>query len=73
MAASLNIKDILSQVKQLDKQEQFSLLEQLAFLLKKEEATKNGGLRLTALSGLGSEIWKDTDSIDDYLDNERLW
>ena len=73
MAASLNINDILSQVKRLDKEEQLMLLQRLASLLKRTESTKGASMRLTALSGLGSEIWKSTDDIDYYIDRERQW
>lgn len=71
MAASLNINDILSQVKQLDKEDQLTLLQRLAALLKRTEATKTGSLRLTSLSGLNSEIWKSANDIDHYIDEER--
>jgi hypothetical protein len=73
MPASLNINDILSQVKQLDKEDQLNLLQRLALLLKKKEVTKDASLRLTSLSGLGSEIWKSTNDIDNYIDGERQW
>lgn len=73
MAASLNINDILSKVKQLDKEDQLSLLQRLASLLKRTEAKKTTSLRLTSLSGLGSEIWKSTNDIDNYIDGERQW
>jgi hypothetical protein len=56
MAASLNINDILSQVKQLDKEDQLTLLQRLASLLKRTEAKKATSLPLTSLLGLGSEI-----------------
>lgn len=73
MATSLNINDILSQVKRLDKEDQLTLLQRLASLLKRTEATKNTSLRLTSLSGLGSGIWKSVDDIDKYIDEERQW
>jgi hypothetical protein len=73
MAASLNINDILSQVKQLDKEDQLTLLQRLASLLKRTEASKVSSIRLTSLSGLGSEIWKSTNDIDSYIDEERQW
>ena len=73
MAASLNINDILSQVKQLDKEDQLTLLQRLASLLKRTETTKVTSMRLTSLSGLGSEIWKSTSDIDHYIDTERQW
>ena len=73
MAASLNINDILSQVKQLDKEEQLTLLQRMAYLLRGAEAKKTTSIRLTALSGLGSEMWKSVDNIDKYIDEERQW
>ncbi|WP_247234590.1 hypothetical protein [Telluribacter sp. SYSU D00476] len=71
--ASANLNDILSQVKQLDKEDQLTLLQRMAYLLKRGEATKTTPMRLTSLSGLGSEIWKNTDDIDRYIDGEREW
>ena len=73
MAASLNINDILAQVKQLDKEDQLTLLQRMAYLLKRGEAKKTISNRLTSLSGLGSEIWSSVDSIDKYIDEERQW
>jgi hypothetical protein len=73
MAASININDILSQVKQLDKEDQLTLLQRLVLLLKRTEGTKNTSIRLSALSGMGSEIWKTTNDIDNYIDGERQW
>ncbi|MEO6455466.1 MAG: hypothetical protein ABIN97_15410 [Ginsengibacter sp.] len=72
MATSLNINDILSQVKKLDKEEQLNLLQRIEPLLKKTQVTKSSSLRLTSLSGLGSDIWTNTD-IDNYIDKERQW
>lgn len=73
MAASLNLNDILTQVKQLDKEDQLTLLQRLASLLKRAEAPKAASMRLTSLSGLGSEIWKSSNDIDNYIDEERQW
>lgn len=73
MAASLNINEILSKIKQLDKEDQLTLLQRMLYLLKRGESKKAASLRLTSLSGLGSEIWKSTDSIDKYIDEERQW
>ena len=73
MAASLNINDILSQVKQLDKEDQLKLLQRMAYLLKRGEAKNPTSTRLTSLSGLGSEISNSVDSIDKYIDEERQW
>jgi hypothetical protein len=73
MAAASNIKDILTQVKQLPKEDQVMLLHQLAYLVKGIQTKKTGALRLQNLSGLGSEIWKNTDEINQYIDAERQW
>jgi hypothetical protein len=73
MAASLNIKDILAQVMQLDKEDQLTLLQRLASLLKRTAATQTNSEHLTSLSGLGSEIWKSSNDIDTYIDEERQW
>ena len=73
MAASLNINDLLTQIKQLKKEDQLTLLQRLATLLQRNEAKKATFLRLTSLSGLGSEIWKGTADIDNYIDRERQW
>lgn len=71
--ATLNINDILSQVKQLDKEDQLTLLQRMAYLLKRREMKKATSTRLTSLSGLGREIWKSTGEIDKYIDEERQW
>jgi hypothetical protein len=73
MAASININDILSQVKQLDKEDQLTLLQRMAYLLKRRETKKTTSIRLTSLAGLGSDIWKSADEIDNYIDEERQW
>lgn len=73
MATSLNINNILSQVKQLDKADQLTLLQRVAYLLKRKETKKATSIRLTSLSGLGSEIWKSASDIDNYIDEERQW
>jgi hypothetical protein len=73
MAASLNIDDILSQVKQLDKEDQLTLLQRIAYLLKRRETKKTTSTRLTSLTGLGSDIWKSGDEIDKYIEEERQW
>ncbi|RZK05966.1 MAG: hypothetical protein EOO46_15555 [Flavobacterium sp.] len=73
MAASLNINDILSQVKQLDKEDQLTLLQRMAYLLKRKETKRTTSIRLTSLTGLGSSIWKSADEINKYIDEERQW
>ena len=73
MAASLNINDILSQVKQLDKEDQLTLLQRMAYLLKRKETKRDTSIHLTSLTGLGSGIWKSADEINKYIDEERQW
>ena len=73
MATSLTVNDILYQVKQLDKEDQLTLLQRMAHLLKGGETEKPASIRLTSLSGLGSEIWKSVDSINKYIDEQRQW
>ena len=73
MPVSLKINDILSQVKQLDKEDQITLLQRVAYLLKRGEAKKTTSIRLTSISCLGSEIWKSVDTIDKYIEQERQW
>ena len=73
MAASLSINDILSQVKQLEREDQLTLLQRVVHLLKRGDAKKTKLSRLASLSGLGSEIWENKSSIDKYLEEERQW
>jgi hypothetical protein len=71
MPAAINIGDILSQVRQLNKEDQLTLLEKIILLIRKKEA-KNKPANLSMLSGVGSEIWSGT-NIDDYIERERRW
>jgi len=73
MEASTHLSDILSEAKKLTKEEQLTLIQRLVVLIKKSEVALNSGSRLTALSGLGSELWKNTSAIDEYLEEERQW
>lgn len=70
MSATLNINDILSKVKGLDKAEQLTLLERLCALIQKNNPIKTK--KLSEISGIGSEIWEKID-IDEYIDQERQW
>ena len=65
-----NIQAILSQVKELDSNQQFNLLEKLVLMLRKNNAASD--IKLSAITGVGSEIWSGTD-IDKYIDTEREW
>ena len=71
MSASLNMNNILSQVKQLDKNDQLTLLQRMAYLLKRKESNDTRPTCLSVLSGMGSKIWKRKDDIDKYIDEER--
>ncbi len=67
----INIDTILHQIKQLGYLERISLLEKVVSLIKKDTIEKEQ-TKLSSLSGLGSEIWKNTD-IGKYIENERQW
>jgi hypothetical protein len=71
MSATSNLHDILSKVKELDKEEQLTLLERLVALIRKHETT-SAPTKLSKISGIGSKVWEKTD-IDDYIDQERQW
>lgn len=71
MPAALSIKDILAQVKNLDKEDQFTLLERLVALVRKHEGSPDK-LSLLSLSGVGADLWQET-NIDQYIDRERQW
>jgi len=73
MGASLSINDILDQVKRLDRKSRLSLFQRLADLLRKDEIPKLSTMRLSSLSGIGSDIWKSTKDIDEHIDGERQW
>lgn len=71
MNAELSLKEILSQVKKLNKPEQQTLLKKIASMLQMEEKS-NKPARLSEISGLGSSLWHNVD-IDQYVDSERQW
>ena len=71
MSASLNIHDLLSRVKELNKDEQLTLLERLVALIRKSETIKTP-IKLSNISGVGSKIWEKT-NIEEYIDQERQW
>lgn len=73
MEASLNINAILLEAKKLTKEEQLTLLQRLVILLKKPEPVRNNAVQLSSLAGLGSELWGNTNEIDNYLEEERQW
>ncbi|GAA4301031.1 hypothetical protein [Compostibacter hankyongensis] len=71
MQATIDINDILSKVKQLNEEEQLTLLEKIALLIRKT-AVKNKKVGLSAISGVGGAVWNDI-NIDKYVDEERQW
>ena len=71
MSVTVTIQSILSKVKELDKEEQLTLLEKLAAVIRKNEASTTA-TKLSNISGVGSEIWRGI-NIDDYIDQERQW
>ncbi len=71
MSASLNIHQILSSVKKLEKEDQLTILERLVAIIRQEDDVKKSK-KLSAISGIGAKIWKKT-NIDDYIDQERQW
>lgn len=72
MSASENVKDIFIKVRDLNQEEQLSLLGRLVKLIHKSQDASTSQYRLTNLAGLGSEVWVDT-NIEEYLDGERQW
>ncbi len=65
-----HIDNILAEVKHLNRKDQFTLLEKLVAIIRREQ--KSPDIKLSAISGLGADIWKDVD-IDKYLETEREW
>ncbi len=73
MAQTVPLNTILSQVKQLDTEDQLTLLQKIAAIIKGKSQAQKESPKLSALSGLGSEIWKGREAIDQYLEEERQW
>jgi len=71
MNAEISLKEILVQVKKLNKIEQTTLLKKISSMIKKEEKQPEP-IKLKELAGLGSSIWHDV-NIDHYIDEERKW
>ena len=65
-----HIDSILAEVKHLNKEEQLTLLEKLVAIIRREQ--KVSGVKLSSISGVGSEIWRGVD-IDKYIETEREW
>lgn len=73
MESFLAINTILLEARKLSKEEQLTLLHRLVLLRRKPEPAAEDTMRLSALAGVGSELWGDTTAIDAYLNDERQW
>ncbi|HEX8460020.1 MAG TPA: hypothetical protein VF623_01265 [Segetibacter sp.] len=72
MATSLDLNNILTQVKKLNVEDQSNLLQQLMILPKKSKVKMTNSKKLSSISGLGKEIWSNVD-IDSLIETEREW
>jgi len=63
------VEDILNQIKQLNYAEKIDILEKVVLLIKSGNKQQ---VKLSSISGLGSEIWQNVD-IGNYIQNERQW
>lgn len=71
MSLIINLQEILSSVKKLERKEQQTLLEQLTALVSAKN--KSGKTKkLTTLSGTGAGIWKDSE-VEAYIEQQRRW
>lgn len=69
----VTVEKILTQIKKLDYEARLVLMQRLQKQLVKNMGSKaSTSHRLTELSGLGSEIWKNID-VEQYLQQERQW
>jgi hypothetical protein len=71
MPSALNMNDILSQVKRLNKEDQLTLLEKIALLIRKAKG-EGEAPKLSSITGIGSSVWSGI-NIDEYIDGERQW
>jgi hypothetical protein len=71
MSATLNLYEILTRIKELDSDQQNSLLEKLKTLVRKNKQTDKPE-KLSSISGVGKKIWERT-NIDEYIDQQRQW
>jgi hypothetical protein len=71
MPSALNMNDILSQVKRLNKEDQLTLLQKIALLIRKAKG-EGEAPKLSSINGLGSSVWSGM-NIDEYIDGERQW
>ena len=73
MTASIQIDNILSQIKKLEEEEQLKLLSRMNLMIKKNKAATVKARRLSELAGLGGELWENLEDIDKYIEEERKW
>lgn len=71
MPTTLNINEILSEVKKLDQEGQLTILERLVAIISKNKDLPKRA-KLSQISGIGSSLWS-KQSIDDYISQERKW
>lgn len=71
MNAELNLNEILSQVKRLNKIDQVALLERISLLVHKTKKPSQA-TKLSDIAGVGASLWN-AESIDEYVDSERQW
>lgn len=74
MATSVEFSQLFQQAQQLSRADQLLLVQKLeALLCQKEKVASVSANGLLALKGLGKKLWKSTEDIDRYLDEERQW
>ncbi|HDN68166.1 MAG TPA: hypothetical protein ENG23_01075 [Methanomicrobia archaeon] len=66
---TLNYKELLVRIQQLDPVEQFRLLEELAALVRSRTASRSRR-SILELQGLGKKIWQGLDA-QEFIDRER--
>ena len=64
------INNTLLEARKLSKEGQLTLLQGLVLLLKKSASTAKDAVQLSALVGVGIELWDDTAAIVAYLNDE---
>lgn len=71
MPETIEIHELMSKIRNLDKEDQITLLERLVAIVRKDDDLEKVP-KLSSISGVGSFIWKET-NIDNYIDQERQW
>lgn len=72
MAISIDINDIISQVKKMDKKDQVNLLDRILLLVQKPELKAKESQGLSSLSNFKNHTWTNVD-IEKYIEDERQW